>query len=131
MTIAIITAFLIKYKKWFLYAGIGIILLISIFWLKSCFTKEIKIDQEQIQKINSQNEKERKEELKKVIEENSTVIKTVDERNEISETNINERNKVIQEKIQEADRKIQEAKKIDGNVTSSELECILIPEKCN
>lgn len=130
MTLVIVLAFLTKYKKWFIYAGIGIVLLITIFWVKSCFTKEVKIDQEQIQKINSSIEKERKEELRKVIEENSDVIKTVDERNTISETNIKERNKIIEEKVKEADKKIEESKRSNGDVTSEQLECILLPEKC-
>lgn len=110
---------------------IGVILaLVLIFSIKSCFTKEPKIDQEAIQKINSENERVRKEELKQVIEKNSDVIKTVDERTVIAETSVAERDKVINQKIAEVDKKVEEIKNTKGNVTSDELECLLVPENC-
>lgn len=131
MSFAVILAFLNRYKKWFLYIGIGILILFLIFGIKSCFTKEVKINEEQIQKINDQNEARRKEELRKVIEENSEAIKTVDERNTISEATIEERSKAIEDKVKEVDQKIQESKSQGKDVTSKELECLLVPENCS
>jgi hypothetical protein len=107
-------------------AGFLVLLVVIIGFARSCGKKTVKIDEAQIQKINQANEKERKAELNKIITENSDVIKTVDERTELTEVNRVEREREIDARIKEADRKIQEVKEQKGNVTSEELECILM-----
>lgn len=96
---------------------------------RACKPKD-KIDGANIQKINSVDRKERVEEIERVLTENSNVVKTVDNRTTIAETNVVERNRELDEKIKDADRKIAEAKKAGGDITSEQLECILIPENC-
>lgn len=101
---------------------------IVFFWLVSfslCSRNKPKIDLETVNKINSANEKERKLELQKVIEQNADTVRTVDNRTTVAETNVVERNKKIDEKIAEVDKKIQEAKAGGKDVSSEELECIL------
>lgn len=93
---------------------------------RSCGKRQVKIDESQIQKINQANERERKLEIEKVILENANTIKTVDERTTIAETNVVERNRLLDEKIKDADKKIAEAKQQKGDVTSEELEKILL-----
>lgn len=106
-----------------------VILLLPFLWLRGC-SKPPVIDEEKINKINSANEKERKAELQKVIEENQEVIETVDNRTTIAETNVIERNRVIDEKVKEADKAIAEAKKRGRDVTAEELECLLTGNLC-
>lgn len=106
---------------------IGILIIVA---FRSCGKKRIKIDEDAIQKINSANEAERKKELQKVIEENQDVINTVDNRSALSETNVIERNSFVDERVKAADRAIAEAKEQGQNVTSEQLQCILIPEDC-
>lgn len=119
-----------KWARWFIIGLIFLIIFILGISLYSCFKKEPKIDQESINKINTANEIQRKQELQKVIEENQDVIKAVDERNTITELNELERNRQIQIKVAEADKKIEEAKRGGKDVTQEELKCILIPENC-
>ena len=113
------------HKRLVLYIAAGLALLLAIvFVFRSC-GKKASIDQEQINKINAANEKERKAELQKVIEENQEVVATVDNRTTIAETNVVERNRLIDEKIKEVDKKIAEAKQQGHDVTAEELECLL------
>jgi cell division protein FtsL len=95
-----------------------------------CGKREVKINEWDLNMINSQSEKARKEQLKQVIEENQGVIKTTDDRTELAEVNRVEREKEIDAKIAEVDKKIIEAKSQGRDVTESELKCLLIPENC-
>lgn len=105
------------------------LLLLPFLLLRGC-GRSPSIDQEQIEKINKANEKERKAELQKVIEENAEVVRTVDNRTSIAETNVIERNRSIDEKVKEADKAITEAKKQGRDVTAAELECLLTGNLC-
>jgi Co/Zn/Cd efflux system component len=105
-------------------AAVLVLLLLPFLLLRGCGGSPV-IDQEQINKINSANEKERKAELQKVIEDNQETISTVDNRTTIAETNVVERNRLIDEKIKEVDKKIAEAKHQGRDVTAQELECLL------
>jgi hypothetical protein len=110
--------------------GVGVLLLtVALVWNR-CKARP-KFDQVEINKINSQNKKERETELQKVIEDNSSVIKTVDERTEITNINVVERNREIDAKVKAADRAIQDAKSQGRDVTQEELECLLIPDNCS
>lgn len=114
---------------------ISVVLLIIVIGLvvgffKSCGKPTPKIDEQSLQKINSQNKREREQELQKVIEENADIVQTVNQNTTIAETNVVERNREIDEKVKEADKKIVEAKQQGRDVTSEELECILVPENC-
>lgn len=88
------------------------------------------IDIDKVNRINNANEKERKKELQDLVEQNQDVIKTVDERIEIQNVNVVERAREVDAKVAEANRKIIEAKSQGRDVTSAELECILVPENC-
>lgn len=109
---------------------LGIIVLIFVFSLRSCFKKEAKIDLEQVEKINKANEADRKKELQKIIEDNADVVSTADNRTAIAETNVIERDRLIDEKVKAVDKKIAEARAGGKDITGPELECILIPENC-
>lgn len=108
-----------------------LIIVVCAFCYKKCGPKPASIDQKSIEKINKANEVERKAELQKVIEQNADVVKTVDERNTIAEMNEVERQAQIHAKIAEADQKIAAAKANGRDVTSAELECILVPASCS
>jgi ABC-type multidrug transport system fused ATPase/permease subunit len=111
---------------------VGLVFLLStvILLKKSCSNRKVKIDESTIQKINSENRAERIKELTEVVESNADVIKTVDERTELVEVNAIERNAEVDRKVRDADLKIQEAKAQGKDITGPELECILLPEKC-
>jgi|GEM_PF-6042082 len=114
-----------------LAGGLLAVVLVCVFLLMFCRSRpKPQIDAVTIQKINTANESERKKELQKVIEDNSAVISTVDNRTTIAETNVIERNRLIDERVKDADRKIAEAKAVGRDVTSEELECILVPDNC-
>ncbi len=109
MTVMLVLAFLKKYWKYIL-GGILILVLI-IFLLRAC-TPEPKINQEEIQKINSANEKERKEALQEV-------FKKIDTEQQVDD-----------KKIAEADKKVEQSKKSTGkDITAEELEKLLKESK--
>lgn len=120
----------LHWRTFALAVGGLILLLVIIIGFRSCGKREVKIDEEQIQKINNANEKERKKELEKIIFENSNTIKTVDERTEIVNVNVVERERELDQKIAEVDKKIAESKSQGKDVSSAELECLLVPENC-
>jgi hypothetical protein len=105
--------------------GAFLLLVLVVMAFKSCGKREVKIDENQIQKINQANEKERKAELEKIINDNAEIIKTTDERSNIAEINRVERERLTDEKIAEVDKKIEAAKSQGKDVTSAELECML------
>jgi Co/Zn/Cd efflux system component len=109
--------------------GVIVLLVLIALAYRGC-KRQAKIDLQSIEKINTANRQEREAELRKVITENQDVIKMVDERTAIAETQVEVREQVIEEKIKEADKKIVEAKSQGKDVTSAELECILIPANC-
>ncbi|MEO8649811.1 MAG: hypothetical protein ABI539_11655 [Acidobacteriota bacterium] len=112
-------------------AGVVLVIGLTIGFFRSCARARIKIDQESINKINSANEAERKKELQKIIEDNASVVQTVDNRSALAETNVVERNREVDERVRAANAKIEAAKRVNGHVTSEELECILVPENCS
>jgi hypothetical protein len=122
----------IWWNQWTLYPkliSIGVILaILLVLWL--VFFREggsmVKIDENSIQKVNSPNERERKKELQAIIEDNQDIIKTTDERTEIVNINVVEKNREIDDKVKAADARIQEVKQQKGDVTSEELEKILL-----
>lgn len=107
---------------------IGVIAITGVVWgVVSWITPDEKIDQVSINKINASNEKERKEELRQVVEENADVVRSVDNRTTIAEVNVVERDRKIDEKVAEIDRKIMEVKTQEHrDITSAELECLLV-----
>lgn len=111
-------------------AVLVLLLMIVVLGIKSCGKKETHIDQASVEKINSNNKAEREAELTRTIEKNQDVITTVDGRTTIAETNVVERDRLIDEKVKSADQAIQAAKQQGRDVTSEELECILIPNNC-
>lgn len=127
-------AFYFVVDNWRLFAilaGLLVLILLVVFAYRGCTRRDVKIDQETVQKVNSQNRREREAELQKVIEENQTVIQTVDNRSAVAETNVVERNAEIDRKVKEVDAKIQAAKQQGRDVTEQELKCLLIPENCS
>lgn len=106
----------------------ALIIILGFGWLfRGCGKrKAIQIDEQSLQKVNSENEKERKKELQVIVENNADTIKTVDERTEIQNINVVEKNAEIDTKIADADKKIQAAKSQTGDVTSEQLEKILL-----
>lgn len=115
-----------NWKSVIVGVGIFVIILFVFFTFKGCFTPApLRVDEDSLQKINSQNATERKKELQTLIEDNKEVVRTVDERTTIAETNVIERNREVDQKIVEADKKIEAAKSQGKDVTSEELECIL------
>lgn len=110
--------------------GIILVLFGTVFVWRSCSSRRAKIDLQNIEKVNSQNRQERQAELQKVIEQNADVVKTVDDRTTIADANVEQRNAQIYAKIKDADEKIEAAKQQGRDVTSDELECILVPEHC-
>ncbi len=121
-------------KYWRLAAvvvGAIIVLILLIVAFRSCGgKKEIKIDEAALQKVNSVNRIEREQELKEIITENLEVIKTIDNRTVLTDVVIEQRNREIAAKVKEADAKITEAKQQGKDVSSAELQCLLIPEDC-
>jgi hypothetical protein len=113
------------YDHWKIFAiALGVIVLVVLFY-KACGHKKASIDLQTVDKINNANERDRKAELRKTIEDNATVVNTVDNRSTIAETNVVERDRQIEEKVKAADAEIQKAKSQGHDVTSQELECIL------
>jgi hypothetical protein len=99
--------------------------------LRSCGRKkDIKLDHETVQKVNSIDKAEVRKEIREMVEENLDVVEAVGSQTALTEVNAVERNRVIEEKITEADRKIQEVKAEKGNVTQEDLQCILVPSDC-
>ncbi len=125
LLLANIAGFVVAHWRWFAVAGVVLLFVFIVVNSRGCGNGSVKIDEKTIQSINSANEKERKAELQKVIEDNQDVIKTVDERTELAGVNRVEREREIDAKIAEAEKKIQEAKSQGKDVTSAELECIL------
>lgn len=107
-----------------------VLLIVLIGSVRSCLRPKPKIDLERIERINKANETERRKEIEKVVLENLETTRTVDERTTLAEQNAVERDRVIDEKIAEVDKKIAEAKRDGKDVTSEQLECLLVPENC-
>lgn len=114
------------------YASVGLILaaifavlIVVLVFEKACNKKDFKIDQDAINKINTANETQRKAELEKVIEQNSTVVQDVSNRTAIADSNVAEHGRLVDEKIKAADTAIQSAKAGGRDVTGPEVECIL------
>lgn len=117
-------------ENWRIVAGVFLLLFVFIFVFKACNRPaKVKIDEAQIQKINSENRQERIKELTEVVEANADVIKTVDERTELVDVAAEARNAEVDKKVIEADRKIQEAKSQGKDVTAEELEALLLGGK--
>jgi preprotein translocase subunit SecF len=123
-----------KVQRWVFWIVVGLILILCVsigLWAKSCWSAhKLKVSNAQLEKINKANEKERKEELQKVVDDNADVIKTVDNRTEIVNTDVYERQRASQERIAEADKQIEAAKAQGRDVTQEELECLLVPDHC-
>lgn len=111
-------------------AGIVLLILLAFLTFRSCGKKEVKIDHEAIQKVNSENKAEARKEVEKLVKENADVINAVNERTALSEVNAIESDRKLQEKIAEVNAKIELEKRVTGDVTGPELECILVPENC-
>jgi FtsZ-interacting cell division protein ZipA len=112
---------------------IGVIIVIGLIvgGLRSCGKKkDIKIDHEAIQKVNSLNRAEVKKEVRELVEENADVIEATNDQTTLTEVNAVERDRVFEEKVREVDQKIQEAKAQDGDVSQEDLQCILVPSDC-
>lgn len=107
-----------------------VLLIVLIGSVRSCLRPKPKIDLERIERINKANETERRKEIEKVVLENLETTRTVDERTTLAEQNAVERDRVIDEKIDQVNQKIAEAKRDGKDVTSEQLECLLVPENC-
>lgn len=114
----------------FMILGAILLVVIVAFFYRHCGPKPASIYMKSVNKINKANEIERKAELQKMIEQNADVVKTVDQRNTIANEDERTRDAAIWAKIQQADQKIADAKAGGRDVTSAELECILVPENC-
>lgn len=113
--------------NWRIVLGVFLLLFVLIFVLKACNRPaKVKIDESQIQKINSENRAERIKELTEVVEANADVIKTVDERTELVDVAAEARNAEVDARVKKADEKIQEAKANGKDVTAEELENLLL-----
>lgn len=109
--LANIIGFLIANWRKFVFAALLLLTLIfAVVIFKSC-RREPKINQETIQKINSETERERKAELEKVIGE-------IDEKREISD-----------EKREQIIKRVDEAKSFNKRVTAEELERLIEENK--
>lgn len=118
-------------ENWRLVAGMIMAVAVSLLIYKACFVrKPIQIDETSLEKIKSENKAERIKELTKVVEENADVIKTVDNRTELSEVNNVERNREVDARVKKADEALQVLQAQGKDVSGPELECILLPEKC-
>jgi hypothetical protein len=94
---------------------LGAILSVLLFgWIFNACKKEPKIDEENLQKINSQIEERREAELEKILIENKIIEKSVNDRTAESE-----------QKIKAVEQKVKEAREFDGNVTAEDLKKIL------
>lgn len=122
------------WKHWRLLlvlAGIIVLIGIVIGTYRSCQRAKLRIDQEQINKINSGNRREREKELRDLVEENADVLNRVDERGNLADTNVVERNREIDAKVRDASQKVEQARQSLGrDVTQEELQCILVPTDC-
>lgn len=95
-------------------------------WIKGCSSRRnAKMDQKEIQKINSADRTERLEGLSKTVTDNSDVVKTVDGRNTIAEVSETEKQAQTNAKILELDEKVEAAKRSGHDVTGPELDCML------
>jgi hypothetical protein len=115
------------YANWRILVGVFLLIFVFAFVLRQCNRPpKVKIDEAQIQKINSENRAERIKELTEVVEANADVIKTVDERTELVEVAAEARNQEVDARVKKADEKIQEAKREGKDVTAEELEALLL-----
>jgi type II secretory pathway pseudopilin PulG len=123
------------------YVAIGLVviglltLLAAGLSIRSCVSRHradhaLKVEQQTVAKINSANEQEKRQALQQVITENDDVVKTVDQRTAIAESDEATRQLAINQKIDDADEKIAQAKAQGKDVSSAELECILVPDHC-
>jgi hypothetical protein len=117
-------------KHWRLYCLLILLLFTVVLFKKACRPKPLTIPVETLDKINKATRHERLEELRKTVDENADVISDVDNRTTIAEANVVERNRIAEERVQQADKQIEAAKQQGRDVTSAELECILVPEHC-
>lgn len=118
--------FVVANKTYFILGAIGLILVFVLVFQSFCSrSKPVKIDEEAISKINSQNRAERIKELTEVVEDNTETIKTVDNRTTLAEADVVERNAEVDAKVREANTKIEQAKAEGRDVSAKELECML------
>ena len=110
-------------------AVVGVILALGIviFTFKACNKpeKKLEIPIERINKINSDNEQEKREGLRETVVEHQEVLITVDERTTIAEVNVEERDAEIAKKVADADAKITVVRQHKGDVTADEVKCLL------
>jgi uncharacterized membrane protein YhiD involved in acid resistance len=116
---------------WRIVAAVGGVLILVLVVNSFCNKKpSVKIDNEAAEKLSKQNEADRKKDLQVIVEANADKIKTVDERTELQNINVVERNREIDAKVEEVNKKIEAEKAKGGEVTSEELQCILVPADC-
>lgn len=111
--------------------AILVLLLIVFLSFRSCGKKEAKIDHEAIQKVNSANKAEARQQVREMVEENLEVVEAVGNRTVLAEANAVERDRLIEEKVHDADAKVNAIKDQGGNVTQEQLQCILVPSDCS
>lgn len=114
-------------RHWRLFAGGVLLLAALLFILRACnpSPKPITIDEQGLSKINSQNATERRKALEETIYDNAETVKTVEGRTTIAESNVVERQREVDKRVTDAEKKIEAVKAQKGDVTASELECIL------
>lgn len=95
-------------------------------FVHSCGKREVKLDIESLEKINSQNEKIRKQELQNIVEENQEVITTNDGRSTLTDVHVQERNAEIDKRVKAADKAIMDAKQSGKDITAEQLEKLLL-----
>lgn len=111
--------------------AIGVAILVLGLWVRSCVSqRNVKFDHETVDRINNQNAADAKVEVREMVKENADVLTTIDGRTTISNLSEEEQAKEIERVTAAAAAKVEAAKQIKGNVTGPELECILLPEKC-
>jgi uncharacterized protein HemX len=122
--------FLKKYWIWIVGALVIFFVLILGAALYSHLKKTPTIDQAQIQKINSADEKEKKQAEQEIVQQNIDVIQSNESNRTLTEANVDERNRQSDQKIVELDKKVAEAKSQGRDVTQEEVQCILAPDSC-
>lgn len=126
-----IIGYITLHWKLFVYAlGAVLVFALIVVAFKSCGKREVKIDLESVEKINNENQANRKKELEKIIENNADTIRTNDNRTAISEVNNIERDRKIKEKVDAVDAKILEIKSNGKDATAEEIHCLLDPLEC-
>lgn len=108
-----------------LYVFAAILVLGLVFRIAYWFVPQPKLNEKQIQELQSSVREERMKVLADEFVKRDEVLKEAAEEGKITDQLIDERKSAITQKVIEADKKIEKAKQLKGDVTPDELEKIL------